>query len=163
MRFGGIVLATVLVLAACSSDPAPREPDPPASSAPATPTVAAPTMPPQASEDSPEGAAAFVKHYVDLFNYAAATGDVKELSDAAPNCDPCQKYARDLSSLRKSERATGKAWTLGDVSVADSDEGRSVLAEITVLDDSNSPYQLAFAVTREVPYAVVDIFDRGQR
>jgi hypothetical protein len=50
-------------------------------------------MPPQASEDSPEGAAAFVKHYVDVFNYAAATGDVEELSRlSSPDCDGCQSY-----------------------------------------------------------------------
>ena len=50
-------------------------------------------MPAQASEDSPEGAAAFVKHYVDVFNYAAATGDVDELSRlSSPDCTGCQKY-----------------------------------------------------------------------
>ncbi|MCL8251022.1 DUF6318 family protein [Aeromicrobium fastidiosum] len=94
MRFGGIVLVTALTLAACSSDPAPREPDPTRSaSAAPTPTATLPTMPPQASEDSPEGAAAFVKHYVDVFNYAAATGDVDELSRlSSPDCEGCQSY-----------------------------------------------------------------------
>jgi hypothetical protein len=94
MRFGGIVLATALTLAACSSDPAPKEPEPSATtSAAPTPTATLPTPPAQASEDSPEGAAAFVKHYVDVFNYAAATGDVKELSRlSAPDCEGCQSY-----------------------------------------------------------------------
>jgi hypothetical protein len=93
MRFGGIVLAAALVLGACSSDPAPKEPDPTKATTAATPVRAVPIMPAQASEDSPEGAAAFVKHYVDVFNYAAATGDVKELSRlSAPGCTGCQKY-----------------------------------------------------------------------
>jgi len=117
MRFGGIVLATALVLAACSSDPAPREPDPPASSAPATPTVAAPTMPPQASEDSPEGAAAFVKHYVDVLNYAAATGDVEELTHlSSESCDGCQRY---ITLYQETYEAggyfKGGDWTIGDL------------------------------------------------
>ncbi|MET1062966.1 MAG: DUF6318 family protein, partial [Aeromicrobium sp.] len=79
MRFGGIVFAALLVLGACSSDPVPKEPAA-TSSAPATPTATPPAMPEQAKQDSPEGAAAFVKHYVDVFNYAASTGDVDELS-----------------------------------------------------------------------------------
>ncbi|AXT85390.1 hypothetical protein C6I20_09460 [Aeromicrobium sp. A1-2] len=91
MRFGGIVLVVLLTLAACSSDPAPREPASGASSA--TPTTTPPTMPAQAKLDSPEGAAAFVKHYIDVFNYAAATGDVDELSRLSdPDCEGCQRY-----------------------------------------------------------------------
>ena len=118
MRFGGMVLATALVLGACSSDPAPKEPDPSKPTTPsATPAAALPTMPPQASEDSPEGAAAFVKHYVDVFNYAAATGDVKELSRlSAPDCEGCQKY---IDLYQKTYKAggyyRGGGWKIGDI------------------------------------------------
>lgn len=92
MRFGGIVLTVLLVLGACSSDPEPIEPT--RSTSP-TPTEAAPAMPAQAKEDSPEGAAAFVKHYIDVFNYAARTGDVRELSAlSAPSCEGCQSYIK---------------------------------------------------------------------
>ncbi|WP_332662819.1 DUF6318 family protein, partial [Aeromicrobium sp.] len=90
MRFGGIVLAALLTLGACSSDPEPKEPKRTAS---ATPTATPPTMPAQAKEDTPEGAAAFVKHYIDVFNYASNTGDVEELSRlSSPDCKGCQSY-----------------------------------------------------------------------
>ena len=117
MRFGGIVLATALVLSACSSDPAPKEPDPSKATTATTPAVALPTMPPQASEDSPEGAAAFVKHYVDVFNYAAATGDVKELSRiSAPDCQGCQSYI-DLyrDTYKKGGYFKGGDWKIGEL------------------------------------------------
>ena len=93
MRFGGIVLAVLLTLGACSSDPEPKEPKRTATSA--TPTATPPTMPAQAKEDTPEGAAAFVKHYIDVFNYASNTGDVEELSRlSSPDCEGCQSYIK---------------------------------------------------------------------
>lgn len=47
----------------------------------------------QAREDSPEGAAAFVYHYIKVLNYAAATGDVDELKRlSSPNCTGCARY-----------------------------------------------------------------------
>jgi hypothetical protein len=94
MRFGGIVLAVLLTLGACTSDPEPKEPKrTPTTSA--TPTATPPTMPAQAKKNTPEGAAAFVKHYIDVFNYAANTGDVEELSRlSSPKCKGCQSYIK---------------------------------------------------------------------
>ncbi|MET0928772.1 MAG: DUF6318 family protein [Aeromicrobium sp.] len=93
MLFRTMTVAILALLAACSSDPAPVEPDPTPTTTTSTPSIPVPTMPAQASEDSPEGAAAFVAHYVDVFNYAAATGDVEELSNlSSPDCKGCQSY-----------------------------------------------------------------------
>lgn len=94
MRLWGAGLAAVLLLGACTSEPSPREPSATSSeTATPTPTVVAPTMSKQAGEDSPEGAAAFVQHYIDVFNYAAATGDVDGLSRlSSPDCKGCQSY-----------------------------------------------------------------------
>ncbi|MGA8850675.1 MAG: DUF6318 family protein, partial [Aeromicrobium sp.] len=73
MKLGGFFIALAFALAACSSDPQPREPDPTSATRPSS-TSTPPTMPAQASEDSPEGAAAFVNYWVTVSNYAAATG-----------------------------------------------------------------------------------------
>jgi hypothetical protein len=119
MRFGGIVLAAALLLGACSSDPAPKEPTATPSEPTASPTRALPTMPPQATEDSDEGAAAFVKHYVDVFNYAAATGDVEELTRlSSPDCEGCQSYI-DLyqQTYAAGGYFRGGDWTIGEFSV----------------------------------------------
>ena len=133
MRFGGMVLATVLALSACTSDPAPRKPSPGASSASASPTRAVPTMPPQASEDSAEGAAAFVHHYVDVFNYAAATGDVDELTRlSSPDCDGCQRY---IELYRDTYAAggyfKGGDWKLGELKVSAGKPETVLFAKIT--------------------------------
>ncbi|AWB92631.1 hypothetical protein C3E78_10705 [Aeromicrobium chenweiae] len=76
-------------------------------------------MPDQAREDSPEGAAAFVKHYVDVFNYAAATGDVEELTRlSSPSCKGCQSY---INLYRDTYAAggyfKGGKWNLGDLNL----------------------------------------------
>jgi hypothetical protein len=118
MRFGGMVLVSALALGACSSDPVPRQPDDDATtSASPTPTAPPPTRPAQASEDSPEGAAAFVDYYVRVFNYAAATGDVAELSRlSAPSCDGCQRY---IDLYRDTYEAggyfRGGDWRIGEI------------------------------------------------
>lgn len=50
-------------------------------------------MPTQAQNGSEAGAIAFVKHYIDVFNYASNTGDVKELKRLSdPKCEGCNSY-----------------------------------------------------------------------
>jgi hypothetical protein len=160
MRFGGIVLATALVLSACSSEPTPREPDPSkATTATTTPAVAVPTMPPQASEDSPEGAAAFVKHYVDVFNYAAATGDVKELSRlSAPDCEPCSRYADRFRDIYKAgDRIAEKLWTLSPGDVMVKHASRQVSVDVDVNEGRTKRYRFIFQLSDKAPFAVHDI------
>lgn len=137
MRFGGIVLAAVLALAACSSEPEPKEPTTTASSA--SPSVAVPTMPAQAKEDSPEGAAAFVHHYIDVFNYAASTGDVAELTRlSAPECEGCQSYIK----LYKDTYAAGGYFKGGEWK----------LGEMQFRQSGNTAYLTAVASTEPGPY-----------
>lgn len=74
-------------------------------------------MPAQASEESPEGAAAFVAYYVKVLNYAAATGDVEELTRlSSPDCDGCQTY---IALYRDTYEAggyfRGGDWELGEL------------------------------------------------
>ncbi|NRQ50490.1 DUF6318 family protein [Aeromicrobium stalagmiti] len=133
MRFGGIVLVTALLLGACSSDPEPVEPT---RSSPPTPTVTPPAMPDQAREDTPEGAAAFVKHYVDVFNYAASTGDVEELSRlSSPACEGCQSY---IDLYRDTYQAggyfKGGDWTIGDLSLEIESEQTFLTTRVDVAD-----------------------------
>ncbi|WP_268878828.1 DUF6318 family protein [Aeromicrobium yanjiei] len=161
MRFGGIVLATALALGACSSsDPAPIEPQ--RSATTPTPTATAPPMPDQARQDSPEGAAAFVKHYVDVFNYAAATGDVEELTRlSAPTCEGCQSY---ISLITKTYGDggyfKGGKWALSEIEVEQSSSTRRVFAHLDApagtqrVDEVSEPgptspenAELAFIVT----------------
>ncbi|MCW2839552.1 MAG: hypothetical protein JWR55_1035 [Aeromicrobium sp.] len=151
MLFRGMTVVVALaMLAACSSDPAPVEPDPsPTATASSTPTIAVPTMPAQAREDSPEGAAAFVKHYVDVFNYAAATGDVDELSElSSPDCEGCQKYIDEFRSIyARGDRITTHLWTLSSDPLRVGDKSL-VTAGIDVDEGEVKRYRFNFMLAR---------------
>lgn len=134
MRFGGIVLTALLTLGACSSEPAPKEPTPTTPATTATPALAVPTPPDQASEDSPEGAAAFVKHYVNVFNYAAATGDVDELTRLSdPECGGCQSY---IDLYKKTYEAggyfKGGDWSIGELTLQFDPSETFLTTEVTL-------------------------------
>ena len=57
-----------------------------------------PAMPGGASKGTLKGAEAFVRHYIDLLNYAANTGDAKPLRAASARaCGGCSDYAEAYS------------------------------------------------------------------
>lgn len=157
MLFRGMTVATLALLAACSSDPAPVEPDPSPTTSP-TPSIAVPTMPAQASEDSPEGAAAFVKHYVDVFNYAAATGDVDELSRlSSPDCEGCQSYIDKFEDIySRGDRISTHLWTLSSDPLRISD-GTRVTAGIDVNEGTMRRYSFNFVLSKASPFDVEEI------
>ena len=118
-------------------------------------------MPPQASEDSPEGAAAFVKHYVDVFNYAAATGDVDELSRlSSPDCGGCQSY---ITLYRDTYDAggyfKGGDWKLGELILELDDPETFATTEVSVSATTyrqslNAAETRGAAETSEITFAV---------
>ncbi|MCL3819029.1 DUF6318 family protein [Aeromicrobium sp. zg-Y869] len=120
-------------------------------------------MPAQASEDSSEGAAAFVKHYVDVFNYAAATGDVDELSRlSSPACEGCQSYIKLYKETYEAGGYfKGGDWKIGDLKVRAGTDETYLTTTITAessryREDDGSPEKrdpgerstLSFAIAR---------------
>jgi len=107
----GAALACVLVAAGCTSrGPADAEtssaPSGSATTEPATepdpsdaadshpkPRRSAPTLPAAAEGDSVRAAEAFVRHYIELLNYAMTTGDTKAFRAASRDCEGCDRYA----------------------------------------------------------------------
>ncbi|KRC63999.1 hypothetical protein ASE12_04030 [Aeromicrobium sp. Root236] len=130
----------LLTLGACSSDPEPKEPKRSATSV--APTSTPPTMPAQAKEDTPEGAAAFVKHYIDVFNYASNTGDVGELSRlSSPECKGCQSYIKLYRDTYKAGGYfKGSDWKLGDLRLQQAGKTTYVT---TVASTEPGPYKEA--------------------
>ena len=52
-----------------------------------------PTLPPAARKDTLKGAEAFIRHYIELLNYASDTGDTKPLrSMSSAGCNGCYDY-----------------------------------------------------------------------
>lgn len=103
---GGVGLVVGLLSACSDSEPRSQPPtsaptssettETPPSSEP-SPTPTPPPLPAQAKEDNKAGAKAFVAWYVNLFNYAANTGDIDAFSKYGENCASCQNYVSEIS------------------------------------------------------------------
>lgn len=98
-------LTLSLVLAGCGGDPE-APPDPTAttsgvSTTPSTPpTPSAPVLPEAATANTKAGAIAFVRHYVEVFNHAQATGVHAELEKlSSRDCDECEAVVAGLAKI----------------------------------------------------------------
>lgn len=102
-----------MVLMACSG-----ETEPPEESPEPTPEVTAPALPELAEDDSPAGAEAFARHYIEVLNYSALTGDTALLEElSADDCSGCIKYIE----LYKSTYENGGYFKNSDWSVEDTE------------------------------------------
>ena len=96
--------AVVLIASGCTSDEAPEPaPLPTESASPSdtgSPSPTAPTLPAEAEGTSPAAAKAFVRHYFDSVNYAAATGDTDGLRAlGASRCVSCDAIAENIEEV----------------------------------------------------------------
>ena len=90
MRSFALAIAALLLLSSCTDEPQPIEPS---ASPSAKPTTTAPPLPESARKNTPAGAANFVKHWIEVSNYSAQTGDTKQLRTISePDCDGCNAY-----------------------------------------------------------------------
>lgn len=108
--------AGLLLLSGCGGSPS-EEPTTTALPSPtkATPAApAAPELPDAASENTKEGAIAFVQHYVEMLNVAQFGGSLRPLREASdPLCENCQSVIRRLKSIHTSGgKVIGGEWTL---------------------------------------------------
>jgi hypothetical protein len=104
-RVIGVVL--LLGLAGCGGDPK-TDPSPAPSTpvtSPASTTPSPPAMPDAARANTRAGAIAFVRHYIELINYAQATGDVGAL--AAVEEGTCKSCSAASEGVRKHYESGG--------------------------------------------------------
>ncbi|WP_375003241.1 DUF6318 family protein [Aeromicrobium sp. CTD01-1L150] len=157
MRRTVTLVIAALLLAACNGKPEVREPDPSDS-----PTAsAAPTMPAQAKEDSDEGAAAFVAHWIDVFNFAARTGEIEPLTELGPNCEACNNYAKGLQeNFEAGDAPEHDLWTFNDLLVGESQDDKIDLQVRVEAEyaDGREEHELGFELERSEHYEVADIY-----
>lgn len=125
MRFQRVVAEAVAalmglaVVAGCSSSPPEPEPLPEptrssaASSSPSPgPTATPPTLPAEAEGTSPAAAKAFARYYIELVNYAAATGDTQPARQvSSARCQSCNGILGKVDEIYSSGgRLTGEGW-----------------------------------------------------
>jgi hypothetical protein len=94
------VAVLALALSSCGGEPK-ADPSPTRSvTTPVSTTPTAPVMPDAAKANTKAGAIAFVRHYVDLVNYAQQTGDVSTLASVESDaCESCAKVRRSIAEI----------------------------------------------------------------
>jgi hypothetical protein len=94
-RLAVAVACCVLALTACNSNPEPTVESPPPKPKKTTPSASPTPTPPSPSVSPGEPSEhAFVRHYIDLQNYARKTGDVEPmLALTSPECQSCKGAA----------------------------------------------------------------------
>lgn len=121
-------------LLGCSSDPEPRTLPPAPSPSPTAAAVL--PVPPEATPETPQGAAAFTRYYLELLNQAFAAGDasrVRELSD--PECDACNNLIKAIEQ----EEEPGQRIEGGDY--------RVLFAESPPVENGDVIVDLRYALT----------------
>lgn len=126
----------VLVAAGCQSNPKPppletasksTSPSPSAS-----PTEAAPTLPPEAMGTSEAAAKAFVRHWVEVLNYAGPAGDTEALRRlSAPDCAACTAIAKFIEEVKGAGGdIQGEGWTVRSAEVVSKRSGRTAVLDV---------------------------------
>lgn len=104
----GLLVATLLLTACISDEPEPTDPSSPGTSTTTSantqttepsPTPTVPELPKEATVGDAAGAEAFVRHWIDLLNYAYATGDTqpaKATSEAG--CEACSDSFSEIEA-----------------------------------------------------------------
>jgi hypothetical protein len=141
-RFAGLltaVTAGAVALGACQANPAP----PPLASTSTSPTpspspaTAAPTLPAEAQGTSKAAAKAFVRHWIDVLNYAGSAGDpnaIRQISDDA--CTACTAIADYIEQVNLGGgQIDGEGWAVLEVKVVSLDPGK--IATIDVVTSVN--------------------------
>lgn len=152
-----LALAAVL-LAGCSGQPAPREPDSTEGASPEA-TTTPPPLPEAATQETAEGAKAFVEHYVAVLTYSAQSGDTALLrASSNPDCAGCASYAdRFEQRLDAGGWRDGGDWTASNLRASQFGADIAIVAELksapgTVKEDSSATPQKFDAETEVVTF-----------
>jgi hypothetical protein len=129
MRSFALAIAAVMLLASCSDDPEPIEPTDSPSSQPS----AAPVLPSKAEKETPDGAIAFVAHWIETFNFAVNTGAIDPfIALNRPTCGGCKSYEDQIiKSNRDSAEVRSFKWVGGKSNLR---EDRTLEATIRARD-----------------------------
>lgn len=120
------MMVVALLLAACQGNPEPPPldgtPTSPSPSRTTSPTVAAPSLPPEAEGTSPTAAKAFVRHWIEVLNYAGPAGDAQALRRlSARQCAACSAIIQLIENVESHEgEISGDGWRLLQLKVVSS-------------------------------------------
>ena len=147
-----VALGVAMVLGACSSDGEPR-PLPPLPSPSPTQAAALP-VPPEATPETPQGAAAFARYYFgDLVNQAYEDLDPRPVEAASTSaCGSCEAVVSDIERLREAGlRVAGDRFKIVFAEAAPADVDGSIIVDFRFSSDPYVETDGAGKVVREEP------------
>jgi hypothetical protein len=147
--------AGALALAGCQANPAP----PPLASASTSPkpspspATAAPTLPAEAQGTSKAAAKAFVRHWIDVLNYAMSTGDTAGLVELADrSCSTCEAIADRIEDVYAGGgHLEGTGWRIRTLSYLEGENSKSPLVSAGIEIAPQAAYASAEATPSQSP------------
>lgn len=150
----GMAMAALL-LGGCGGAPAPKalpKPTEPASpTASATPTP--PALPKAAKAKTDEAVSAFARHYVEVINYATASGDVgKLLVLADESCTSCYRLAKRLRTIYgNGGKIRSRGWRVTGTLVIPNQPLARKYIDITIVQSPQTLVERAGAASKKYP------------
>ncbi len=142
-----LALAAVL-LAGCSGKLAPKEPDSTGSASPEA-TATPPPLPEAATQETTEGAEAFVEHFVAVVNHSSLSGSIDGLKEiSSDTCTSCSKLAETIKGVYEAGgEYTGGAWSLGTITSTSVGALILLTADLTAAEGTLTPASNAEVTT----------------
>ncbi len=111
-----VAITLASALAGCGGNPK-AQPSPTPNTSPVSTTPSAPAMPDEANRKTKAGAAAFVRHYIELLNHLEATGDEGPLlAVSSPDCRSCSSVIEAANKIYDAGgHVEGGRWSVDEV------------------------------------------------
>lgn len=132
-----VVALGAIWLSGCDSDaaaPPPMETSTRSPSATPSPTPTAPTLPAEAKGTTEASAEAFVRHYIDVLNYAGRSGDTAALSAlSADTCESCLNIISRIDNVYAAGGSIeGDGWAVFEINAVRGQPLRLPILEVGV-------------------------------
>jgi hypothetical protein len=110
-------------------------------------------MPAEAEGTSPRAAKAFARHYFDVINYSARTGDTQELRKlGTDDCVSCEAIAHNIEKIYGAGgHIESEGWRLTVVSVVPGQAGMKPILDLGVVQSPESVVERAGARPTHFP------------
>jgi hypothetical protein len=137
-------------LAGCSAE---AEPEPLPSAAAPSPTPVALPVPPEATPETAQGAAAFVRYFFETVNRSYQSLDSQPVAVlSAPQCNSCKNIVEDITRLRKEGlRVDGQRFRLEFVEAPPADPDGSIVVDFHFDSDPYVERKSDGGITRNNP------------